>query len=184
MIDDNNILDSFTLNFCSIVNRHCKYCIVSGFFAIVTGRSRGTEDIDILIESVDLDTFKKLHIELLQKFELLLPIEDSEELYNDYILKHIPIRYIYKNELFPNMEFKMCKNSVERSAIENRRKYPQIGLDIYLPQVEQQIAFKEVVLTSQKDIEDSNHLRMFFKDEIDEHNIEYYKNQCKEVYEL
>lgn len=184
MIENRNILDSFTLDFCNTVEKYCKYVIVSGFFAIVTGRSRGTEDIDILVETIDFEKFKKLHLDLLQEFELLSPIENTEELYEDYISKYIPIRYIRKNELFPNMEFKMCKNSVEKKAILNRKKYPQIELNIFLPEVEQQIAFKEIVLKSQKDIEDSNHLRLFFKEDIDKDLIQNYKNEFKEVYGL
>ena len=184
MIEDRNILDSFTLDFCNTVEKYCKYVIVSGFFAIVTGRSRGTEDIDILVEKINLEIFKQLHLELLEEFELLSPIEDIQELYEDYVSKYIPIRYIRRNELFPNMEFKMCKNSVEHKAILNRKKYSQIDLDIFLPEIEQQIAFKEVVLMSQKDVEDSNHLRVFFREEINENVIENYKKEFKEVYGL
>lgn len=50
MISDTNILNKFTIEFCNIIQKHSRYVIVSGFLAIATGRARGTEDIDILIE--------------------------------------------------------------------------------------------------------------------------------------
>ena len=50
-IRDRNILDTFCTEFCDIVEKHCKYIIVSGFVAIASGRTRGTEDIDMIIET-------------------------------------------------------------------------------------------------------------------------------------
>ena len=45
-VSDRNILDEVCTKFCKILERHCKYIVVSGFVAISSGRTRGTEDID------------------------------------------------------------------------------------------------------------------------------------------
>ncbi|HLD41949.1 MAG TPA: hypothetical protein VJB06_02850 [archaeon] len=44
-----NELDKFVLDFIKILEKHAKYVIVSGYVAILFGRSRGTEDIDMFI---------------------------------------------------------------------------------------------------------------------------------------
>ena len=50
IIDDKTILDKFLMDFVKVIDKHCKYIVVSGFVAIAHGRSRGTEDIDMIIE--------------------------------------------------------------------------------------------------------------------------------------
>ena len=58
-VSDINLLNKFTKDFCNIVEKYCKYVVVSGFMAIATGRSRGTEDIDIIIERIEDDLREK-----------------------------------------------------------------------------------------------------------------------------
>ena len=43
-VNDKTILDKFVEDFVKVIEKHCKYIIVSGFVAIAHGRSRGTED--------------------------------------------------------------------------------------------------------------------------------------------
>ena len=54
-VSNKTILDEFTEDFCKVVNSHCKYIICSGFVAISHGRSRGTEDMDMIIEKLSLN---------------------------------------------------------------------------------------------------------------------------------
>ncbi|HIH05367.1 TPA: hypothetical protein HA281_00255 [Candidatus Woesearchaeota archaeon] len=56
-----NLLDAFTEDFCAVVERHAKYIIVSGFVAISSGRPRGTEDIDMIVERLPPEKFRALH---------------------------------------------------------------------------------------------------------------------------
>ena len=51
-VDDKTILDKFVEDFVKVIEKYCKYIIVSGFVAIAHGRSRGTEDIDMIIEKI------------------------------------------------------------------------------------------------------------------------------------
>ncbi len=50
-IKERTILDAFAEDFVAVVEKYAKYVIVSGFVAIAHRRSRGTEDVDIIIES-------------------------------------------------------------------------------------------------------------------------------------
>ncbi len=50
-IKERTILDTFAEDFVDVVGKHAMYVIVSGFVAIAHGRSRGTEDVDIIIEN-------------------------------------------------------------------------------------------------------------------------------------
>ena len=86
IIDDLDILSKFTKDFCDIVEKHTKYVIVSGFLAISSGRSRGTEDIDIIVSKLTLNEFKVLHLELSKKFSLLHLEGETIEIIYDYLL--------------------------------------------------------------------------------------------------
>ena len=80
------------------------------------------------------------------------------------------------------MEFKFSKNEIENLAIKTRKKYKNsLSSNIYFSEINLQIAFKEEYLRSNKDIEDSKHLREIFKNEIDNKKIDELKNLIKEV---
>jgi hypothetical protein len=52
MDNHRNILDEFAIDFSKIVEKYTEYIIVSGFVAISSGRTRATEDIDMIIMPV------------------------------------------------------------------------------------------------------------------------------------
>ena len=174
-VNDINILSKFTTDFCNIVKKHCKYVVISGFTAIATGRTRGTEDIDIIIPKLDKNSFLKLHNDLLDKFEVL-ETDCFEEVFERLDKDKSNIRYVYKSKLLPNIELKFVKDLVDEAAIQNRIKIPLTKLDIWFGPIESNIAFKETILTSEKDKEDAKHLRETFENEISEVNIKYFKD--------
>ena len=49
-VDNKTLLDKFAEDFCKIIDKYAVYIICSGFVAIAHGRTRGTEDIDMIIE--------------------------------------------------------------------------------------------------------------------------------------
>lgn len=181
-VADKNILDEFTTEFCSIVEKHCKYVIVSGYLAIATGRTRGTEDIDILIEKLPEEDFIRLHNDLLNKFEVI-GLEDltPKELYDEYVKANIPIRYVWYGKILPNMEFKLVKNVIDEECLKTRNKIDLAISDVYFSNIELQIAYKENYLKSDKDIEDARHLRYVFEGEIDKTKILQYKSMIEDI---
>ena len=50
-------LDLFVKDFLSILKKYSDYLIVSGFVSISTGRTRGTEDVDILFPIIQKEKF-------------------------------------------------------------------------------------------------------------------------------
>ena len=50
-------LDTFAVNFTKILQKHTAYVIVSGYVAILLGRARASEEIDIIIPRIDFSTF-------------------------------------------------------------------------------------------------------------------------------
>ncbi|HIH15334.1 MAG TPA: hypothetical protein HA360_00130 [Nanoarchaeota archaeon] len=170
-IADTNILKTFCEHFCSIVDKYCKYIIVSGYVAIASGRSRGTEDIDMIIEHIPLETFRKLHEELLKENFICVQDLEAEELYKDYLEEKTSIRYHKKEQYLPEMEIKFAKNPLDNYQIKTRQKIPFTQVDVWFSSIEMNIAFKEEYLKSEKDLEDAKHLRLIYKDQIDEEKI-------------
>lgn len=180
-IGDRNILDKFAEDFCNIVEKHCRYIVVSGFVAISHGRTRATEDIDLIIEKIDLNTFEKLHEDLVSVGFECLQSENFKTLFEIYLKDGISIRYVRKGQMLPEMEMKLAKDSLDEMQIETRVKLPLTGLDIYFSSIEMNIAFKEELLKSDKDILDAKQLREVYLDKIDEAEIDRIKTLIKKL---
>jgi hypothetical protein len=172
--DDFDLLDTFTTDFCSIVSKHCSYVIVSGFLAISSGRSRGTEDIDIILPKLSLEEFKILHEDLCKTFTVLT-IDDSEvkDIYGYLIDANV--RYVYKDSILPNMEVKFAKSLIDIDNLEHRKKYSLTGPDVYFAPLECAILYKELLLGSDKDLEDALHLRKVYDSELSNESFAKYE---------
>jgi len=180
-IDDKTILDKFAEDFTKVLEKHCKYIIVSGFVAIAHGRSRGTEDIDIIIEKILLGRFVEMHKELIKEGFECMQSDKAEVIYNDYLSKEASVRYVRKSEGYfpPEAELKLAKDSLDEEQLKTRTKLPLTGLDVYFSSIEMNIAFKEELLKTKKDMEDANHLRIVYKEQINENRIEEIKKKIK-----
>ena|SRR3989344_1921123 len=173
-VKERNILDQFCTDFCNIVEKHAKYIIVSGFVAISTGRTRGTEDIDMIIEKLDGARFTKLHEELVKNGFVCMQSNNVEEIYS-YLAERLSVRYTYNDKEVPEMEIKFAKDVLDELQLQGRIKIPLTGLDVWFGSIEMNIAYKEEYLKSDKDLEDAQHLRIVFTPS--EEKI----NKCKEL---
>jgi len=169
-VKDQNILDRFATDFCRIVQKHCKYIIVSGFVAISTGRSRGTEDIDMIIPRLPEKIFTQLHEDLYANGYECHQSDKASTVY-EYLANKDSVRYVRKEELLPEMEIKFAKDELDAYQLSTRQKIPSTGLDLWFSSIEMNIAFKEEYLKSDKDIADAKHLRIIFKEDIHESEI-------------
>ncbi len=181
-VDDKTILDKFVEEFCRIVEKYVKYIICSGFVAIAHGRARGTEDIDMIIEKISKDKFIKMHNELREKGFVCVQSDYPEEIYEEYLLNKDSVRYVYDDEGYfpPEMEIKFPKDKLDEKQLKDRIKIPLTGVDVYFSSIESNIAFKEEYLKSDKDIEDAKHLRIIYKEELDEDKINKIKKEIRE----
>lgn len=180
-VSDRNILDDFCIRFCAIVDRHVRYIIVSGFLVISAGRRRSTEDIDLIIERLDRQSFATLHNDLVRNGFVCMQSEKAETIYDDHLAAGMSVRYTDKERDNPEMEVKFAKDELDRLQLKNRTKIPLTGLDVWFGSIEMNIAFKEEYLKSDKDLEDAQHLRVVFGGQIDEKKINQFKGLIRSM---
>ncbi len=178
-VSDKNILEKFAEDFCKIVEKHVKYIVCSGFVAIAHGRSRSTEDIDMIIEKIPFEKFSKLHEELVKKGFECMQSSDAKKIFYDYLINGDSVRYTRKGKFLPEMELKFAKDELDNEQIKNRTKLPFTKLDIFFSSIESNIAFKEEFLGSEKDLEDAEHLRIIYEGAFDEKIINEIKEKIR-----
>ncbi len=170
-------LDIFVIDFIDILKKYTDYTVVSGYVSILFGRSRGTEDIDILINIIDLDTFIKFYKELTLKKYWFLNAENPMELYG-MLEDKLAVRIAAKETVIPNIEMKFIKSDLDTASLDEH-KVVNIGKDtINISPIELQIAFK-LYLGSEKDIEDAVYLYEIFIKYIDKKKLNQYMNILK-----
>jgi len=103
------------------------YVVVSGYVSILFGRSRGTEDIDLLINKIDMDTFLKFHNELIEKNYWFLNAENPIELFG-MLEDGLAIRVAVKENVIPNIELKFVKSQLDRISL---KEHNVAQLDTY-----------------------------------------------------
>ncbi len=134
-------LDNFVIDFINILKKYVGYVIVSGYVSILFGRSRGTEDIDILIKKIDTDTFTRLYNELIEKGYWFLNAESPKELY-EMLDEKLAIRIALRNTVIPNIEIKFVKSELDTVSL-NEHNVVKVGnKSINISPIELQIAFK------------------------------------------
>jgi len=163
------LLDQFVLDFIRVLEPKTPYVIVSGYVAILFGRSRGTEDIDILISRLAKDTFGELHTALSEGGYEFLNAEDADGLY-DMLLNRMGIRIAKKGQFIPNIELKFLKDDIDRTVLRDRVEVNLPGVRVYISPIDIQIAYK-MYLGSQKDIEDALYLWEIFKDDLNHEDV-------------
>ena len=159
-------LDYLVLNFTKILNEmNIKYVVVSGYVTILFGRSRMSEDIDIIVEKIDWNKFLTLWSSLKDKFWCIIT-EDPQEAYDKYLNSGFAIRFALKDKIIPNIKIKHPKTDFENWVLNNSIKVKIDDQNILISNIEVQIAFK-LYLGSEKDIEDAKHLYTLFKEALD-----------------
>lgn len=175
-------LDTLVLDFVSKLDElNIRYVIISGYVAIIFGRSRNSEDIDLFIEKINYDTFEKLWQKLYFDFECIIE-DDIKEAFYEYLNQGLPLRFSKKNTFIPNMEIKFAKDQLDLWSIKNRKKVIfNNKYTIYISPLELQIPYK-LFLSSEKDIEDAKHIYNRFKNKLDYKLFNYFLKELKMEY--
>lgn len=162
-----NELDRLVLDFVKILDKaKVRYVLVSGYIAILFGRSRGSEDIDIIIEKIDPTKFEMLWHVLAERFECV-NAATPKSAYGTYLNTGHSIRFSRKGMFVPNVEVKLPKYELDYWTLDNRKQVVLNGKDaIFISPIELQIPFK-LSLGSEKDIGDARYLYDIFKDRLD-----------------
>lgn len=171
-------LDKEVLAFTRILS-YCEvdYVIVSGYVAILTGRSRSTEDIDIILESLSEADTEHLVTELRNRgyWGMAMPLEEMYPLLSD----GGRIRIAEDGELFPNFKTWFVSNGVEHEALANPLTVMFDEGQINVSPIELQIAYKLRLAQSAdslrgKDFEDALHLYFTFEEQFNREQLEMY----------
>lgn len=171
-------LDRFTIGFVEILEKYSNYVLISGYVSILLGRARSSEDVDILVEKVDFDEFKLFFKELEKKEFYCLNSDEVEDIYS-YLRDNLAVRFAKKGSVIPNMEFKFLKNHFDRITLNESVSVLVKNKKLKISKLEIQVAFKEEVLKTPKDIEDARHIRNIA--DLDENEIIRYKEMLKNV---
>lgn len=171
-----NDLDIFVKKFLDILKRHSDYLVVSGYVSISTGRTRGTEDIDIIIPVMGKEKFISLYDDL-EKSGFWCFQGDNPENLHDYVKNMESLRFALKDEMFPNVELIFFNNTKRRKIyeFEHPQKIRIQDFEFKIPPIEFEILYKEKVLGGKKDMEDAKHLRVFFSDIISDERFDEYR---------
>ncbi len=173
-------LDTFVRDFLNILKRHSDYLIVSGYISITSGRTRGTEDIDVLVKVMTKEKFKALFDDLEKNGFWCYQGDTAEEVYS-YIEHKDHIRFARQNEYIPNMEIIPIDETKKAQFYEytHPHKMRVQDFEFKVPPIEFEILYKELVLKSDKDISDAKHLRTIFSEILDKNRL----RECKGVIE-
>lgn len=157
-------LDIFVKDFLAILQKYSDYLIVSGFVSIATGRTRATEDVDILVPLMPKEIFQQLFTEL-QQNGFWCYQGDTATVYS-YLKNLISLRFARVNQMFPNIEFIPITSNMKTKYFEftHPQRISIKDFNLNIPPIEFEIVYKEIVLAGDKDIADAKHLRTFFND--------------------
>jgi hypothetical protein len=159
-------LDKLVLDFVGLLDlSNVRYVIVSGYVAILLGRSRTTEDIDIFIERLSSKSFTGF-FKLLEEHNYWIINSDSCEDALDVLNNSLAIRIAKKGEAVPNFEIKFAKKDADFLSLNDPMKVTLNNHKLLMSPLEVQIPFK-FFLGSEKDIEDATHIYELFKDKLD-----------------
>lgn len=176
-----NDLDRFVISFLRILEKHTDYVIISGYIAILFGRSRSTEDVDVFIKPITKEKFFQLYDDLRKSGFWCLNAETEEEVYN-YLQEDIAVRFARKGEVIPNFKVKIAKKLIALATFSDIIEVETEDGVIKISSLERQIAFKRYFLGSEKDFEDAKHIEELFKEHLDYDKIKKYKDFIKWEY--
>ena len=172
-----NLLDKFTLDFIKILERHVDYVLVSGYVSILLGRSRSSEDVDMLVPEMSFSDFFVMFNDFISNGYECANTSDVREAYG--MLSAHAIRFYERGNPLPNMEFKVISNEIHQYAFDNRLTVIFGGNKLYISPLELQIAYKLSLMakgdlkeiSSDKDFEDAKHLYEYFKEKLNNDEV-------------
>ena len=172
-------LDKFALDFLKILKKYARYVLVSGYISILFGRNRTSEDIDVLVEKLDFDIFKKLWDDLVTRGFECINTNKSEDAYHNYLIENTALRFSKKNTFIPNIEFKFPKVDLDYWTLRERKKIIlNERYELMISPLELQIPFK-LFLGSEKDIEDARYLYRLFRNNLDGDLLDDFNQKLK-----
>ena len=174
-------LDMFALDFIRVLRRHTDYVIVSGYVSILLGRARASEDIDIIIPKMDFQRFRQLLRDIVCSDFYCLNAEDDADVFKQ-ISSKTAVRFAKTKKVIPNVELKFAKNKFDEMCLKDKITVKLGQNEVAISQLEMQVAFKEEVLRSPKDVEDARHVRNVAAVHLNKKLVSKYKVMLHDFY--
>jgi len=151
-----NGFDELAIEFSTLAAEHdIDHVFVAGYVAILTGRSRSTEDIDVFIEpcsAAEIDAF----VAELEAADYWGPAMPLSAMY-DNLSSGTNIWVAPDGEMSPRLEVKFPSDEFDRASLSNAISAHIDGETIPIGPLELQIAYK-LALGGRTDLEDAAHL--------------------------
>lgn len=174
-------LDEAVMEFTAVLDAlGVKYVIVSGYVVILTGRSRATEDVDVILEPLSDDRLDEM-IEAFTDhgyYGMAMPFEEFPAMLRD----GERVRIAEEGQLYPNFEVWFASTDIERTALEHALTAELDDQQIQISPIELQIAYKlqlaqRMRSTQGKDFEDALHLYLTFGERLNTKALERYVDE-------
>ncbi|WP_423746143.1 hypothetical protein V5735_17970 (plasmid) [Haladaptatus sp. SPP-AMP-3] len=176
-------LDEEIIEFAGVLEDvNVSYVIVSGYLAILTGRSRSTEDIDIILEPLSESKTEDLVSTLKDRgyWGMAMPLDSMYEMLSD----GDRIRVAEEGTMIPNFEVWFAGSSLERTVLRTPlvADFGQSTLNV--SPIELQIAYKLQLAqgadsVTGKDFEDALHLYVTFGEQLNTDELERHVNELE-----
>ena len=166
-------IDRLALDFCGTLEAAgIDYAIVGGYVAILLGRPRESDDVDILAAAVPRARFAGLHGRLLERFECHAA-GSAKSLYDEYLARgpeSTALRYSAPASFVPNIEFKFARTPLDQRAVDRRVAVDLNGHTLYIGPLEMQIGYK-LYMAGPKDFEDARWICRVAEGTLDEGEV-------------
>lgn len=169
-----NELDTLVIDITTILSQNnITYAIVSGYIAVLLGRSRATEDIDIITESFSETTAQTLSSEFTEAgfWGSAMPLDQLYETLSDGLI----FRVAKDGHRVPNVEMKFPSDGYDRISLAEPVTIRVNDTDLRVGSLELQIAYK-LWMGGQRDFEDALYLYQLTKSMLNTLDLEEYVN--------
>ena len=171
-------LDDLALDFSErLFAADIRHVFLSGYVAILFGRNRTSEDVDVVCERMPFKTFTKFWEDIQHSFDCIIT-SNVRTAYDDYLLKGTALRFAFKGKMIPNVEMKQVATDMHEEALSASLEVVVNGRCIPISPLEQQIAYK-LFMGSEKDIEDARFLFKLFEENLDRQRLNSYLDALK-----
>lgn len=163
-------LDELVLSFVDVLaDEGVEYVLVAGYVAILAGRSRSTEDVDVIIEPLDEPRAMSLAEALADAG--FWGVEEPLDAMFDRFTEGFATRVARQGEAIPNFEVKPPRTEYDRRSLEHAVTAAFAGHEVRVSPLELQVAYK-LYLGSEKDFEDAAHLYLALGERLDTEQLE------------
>lgn len=170
-----NDLDRLLLDVTTVLDdAGVEYAAVSGYVAVLFGRARATEDIDVIVERVDAETADEVASTLRDRglWGTTMPLD---RLY-DTLVDGLPFRIAEDDHLVPNVELKFPTDEYDRTSLNDATTVRLADRELRIGGLELQIAYK-LGMGARKDFEDALHLYRTVEGNLNVRKLEGYVQQ-------